>query len=113
MGLSRPQDFYRLFMVPGMLHCVGGRGPNNLGQGALLADAAHDVVKGLEQWVEHGVAPERIIATKFVNDNPVNGVALTRPPCPYPQVAFLGRPNADTTDAHNFICVDDERGSTR
>ena len=91
-----------------MLHCGGGPGANNFGQGAPLADADHDVVKALEQWVEQGVAPERIIATKFVNDNPVNGVALTRPLCPYPR-----RPGADTTDAHNFICVDDERGSTR
>jgi len=113
VGLSRTQDFYRLFMVPGMLHCGGGPGPNTFGQGAPLADADHDVVKALEQWVEHGIAPDRIIATKFVNDNPANGVALTRPLCPYPQVAVLARPGADTNDAHNFICVDDERGSTR
>lgn len=113
VGLRRTQDFYRLFMVPGMLHCGGGPGPNNFGQGASLADADHDVVKALEQWVEQGVAPERIIATKFVNDNPASGIALTRPLCPYPQVAVLGRPGADTTDAKNFICVDDERGSTR
>ena len=113
VGLSRTQDFYRLFMAPGMLHCGGGPGPNNFGQGAPLADADHDVVKALERWVEHGVAPERIIATKYVNDNPANGIALTRPLCPYPQVAVLGPNGADTTDAHNFICVDDERGSTQ
>jgi feruloyl esterase len=112
VGLRRTQDFYRLFMVPGMLHCSGGPGPNTFGQGTPLADADHDVVKALEQWVERGIAPDRIVATKFVNDNPANAVVLTRPLCPYPQVALLARPGADTNDASNFICVDDDRGST-
>jgi hypothetical protein len=111
VGLRRTQDFYRLFMVPGMLHCGGGPGPNNFGQGTPLADADHDVVKALEQWVEHGIAPDRIVSTKFVNDNPASGVALTRPLCPYPQVA-LWTGIGDTNDAANFVCVDDERGST-
>jgi len=113
VGLRRTQDFYRLFMVPGMLHCAGGPGPNTFGQGTPLADADHDVVKALEQWVERGIPPDRIIATKYVNDNPANAGVLTRPLCPYPQVALLARPGADTKDARNFVCVDDERGSTR
>jgi feruloyl esterase len=111
VGLRRTQDFYRLFMVPGMLHCGGGPGPNNFGQGTPLADADHDVVKALEQWVEHGIAPDRIVSTKFIDDNPASGVALTRPLCPYPQVA-LWTGIGDTNDAANFVCVDDERGST-
>ena len=54
-------DFYRLFMVPGMGHCAGGNGPNVFGNrpGAPV-DADHDVVVALEQWVEKGVAPEAI-----------------------------------------------------
>jgi len=111
VGLRRTQDFYRLFMAPGMLHCGGGPGPNNFGQGTPLADADHDVIKALERWVEHGIAPDRIVATKFVGDNPASGVALTRPLCPYPEVAhWIGV--GDTNDAANFICVADERGST-
>jgi len=112
VGLNRTQDFYRLFMVPGMLHCAGGPGPNAFGQGTPLADADHDVVKALEQWVERGIPPDHLIATKFVGDNPANGVALTRPLCPYPQVA-LWAGTGDTNDARNFVCVNDERGSTR
>ena len=27
------QEFYRLFMVPGMAHCSGGDGPNAFGNG--------------------------------------------------------------------------------
>jgi hypothetical protein len=42
-------SFYRLFMVPGMLHCEGGRGPQ-----ALPLDQA------IEAWVEHGQAPAQL-----------------------------------------------------
>lgn len=33
------------------------------------------------RWVEDGVAPERIVATKFNNDSLTDGVAFTRPLC--------------------------------
>ena len=110
VGLRRTQDFYRLFLAPGMLHCSGGPGPNVFGQDTPQADADHDVIKALERWVEQDVAPERIIATKFVGDNPANGVAMTRPLCRYPQVA-LWTGIGNTNDAQNFVCVDDERGA--
>ena len=66
-----PSDFYRVFMVPGMAHCGGGDGPNAFGNGTSngpVIDADHDLVKALERWVEQGVAPERIIATHYVNN---------------------------------------------
>jgi feruloyl esterase len=52
-GSDRIGDFFRLFLVPGMGHCSGGDGPNTL-----------DTMSGLEQWVEHGKAPEQMIASK-------------------------------------------------
>jgi feruloyl esterase len=74
-------------MAPGMSHCSGGNGPN-----------VFDTLTPLENWVEHGRAPERIVAT---------GGAVptrTRPLCPYPQVArYDGRGSID--EAHNFVCV--------
>jgi hypothetical protein len=107
------QRYARLFMVPGMTHCGGGAGPNvfngpdNLGA---PEDSDHDVFLALRQWVENGIAPERIIATKYVNDNPANGVAFTRPLCPYPQLARY-RGVGDTTDAASFVCIRDESDS--
>lgn len=86
-------NFYRLFLVPGMEHCRGGEGPNVL-----------DTQHALEAWVEHGTPPSRIAATKFVNDNSSDGVALSRPLCPYPQMARYdghGNPN----EAGSFVCV--------
>jgi tannase/feruloyl esterase len=106
VGLKRTQDFFRLFMVPGMTHCAGGPGPNAFGQlfgGAPANDAQHDVLTALEQWVEKGIAPDQIIATKFVNDDPTQGIAMQRPLCPYPatQVYTSGPTNA----ASSFRCV--------
>jgi feruloyl esterase len=85
-------DYLRLFMAPGMGHCGSGPGPNSF-----------DIFNPLFDWVENGVAPERIIATKFVNDDPNQGVEMTRPLCPYPQRA-LWNGQGSTDDASNFVC---------
>ena len=85
------RDFYRLFLAPGVLHCGYGPGPNafgNLGPPGPL-DADHDTLLALERWVEKGVAPDKIIATKYVEDDPQKGVQMTRPLCPYPQATQL------------------------
>lgn len=113
-AVKQTQSFARLFMAPGMTHCGGGpganvfNGPDNLGG---PEDPDHDVFLALRQWVENGVAPKRVIATKFVNDNPADGVAFTRPMCPYPQHAVY-RGAGDTTDAANFVCVTDDVDSS-
>ena len=49
--LGDPSSFYRLFLVPGMLHCDGGRGPASL-----------PVQGAIEAWVEHGRAPDELVA---------------------------------------------------
>ena len=96
-------NFYRLFLVPGMLHCQGGPGANTFGQGAPLADSAHDVIKALEAWVEQGKAPDQIIATKFTNDDPTQPTLFSRPLCPYPAVARWNG-TGDAADAANWSC---------
>jgi len=103
-AMKKTQAFYRLFMVPGMSHCFGGPGPNEFGQGGGSGDADHDVVTALEQWVEKDVAPKKIIATKYVDDDLAKGVQMTRPLCVYPQAAkYKGTGN--TNDASNFVCT--------
>ncbi len=104
--IGDPRDFYRVFMVPGMAHCSGGAGPNAFGNGTNngpVIDADHDLVKALERWVEEGVAPQRIVATHYVNNVAAQGVAFQRPLCPYPERAeFAG---GDPNDAASFSCV--------
>jgi tannase/feruloyl esterase len=92
-GDAEVPSFYRLFMAPGMGHCSGGTGPNTF-----------DMQAALETWIERGVAPDRIIATRSIN-----GVAdRTRPLCPYPQVAvYSGK--GDTNEAPNFVCREPTR----
>jgi hypothetical protein len=93
--LARTQSYARLFMVPGMYHCLGGPGPNMF-----------DALTPLVSWVEQGRAPETIIATKFVNDTPP-AVEMTRPLCVYPKVARYNG-SGSTSVAANFTCVADE-----
>jgi Tannase and feruloyl esterase len=80
----------RLFMVPGMAHCGGGPGATHF-----------DALGAVVDWVERGVAPDKIIAGKLP---PAEGPAnLKRPLCPYPQTAqYQG--SGDTNDASNFVC---------
>jgi Tannase and feruloyl esterase len=95
-------SFLRLFMVPGMTHCSRGAGAANFGnQGgeAPVCDAEHDLIEGLDAWVERGTAPERIVASHVENGR----VTRTRPLCPYPRRArYSGSGNPD--DAASFAC---------
>jgi hypothetical protein len=54
-GPQNTLDFYRLFTTPGGRHC------SNMGQGA---DAVN-YVAALENWVEHGQAPQMLVGQKF------------------------------------------------
>ena len=89
---ARAQEFVRLFMVPGMLHCGGGPGPNSF-----------DMVPVLEQRVEQKQPPERVIASHSAN----GAVDRTRPLCAYPKAAsYVG--TGSTDDAANFACKDEK-----
>lgn len=108
MGRPKVQAFTRLYLVPGMLHCGDGPGATAFGEGLNApADARQNVKVALEQWVEKGVAPETLTATKFVNDEQSNGVKMTRPLCPYPQTPKY-KGSGDTNDARNFVCAADK-----
>ncbi|HLJ89406.1 MAG TPA: tannase/feruloyl esterase family alpha/beta hydrolase [Candidatus Angelobacter sp.] len=106
MGAHDTAQFVRLYMVPGMQHCAGGPGPNSFGQLSANApnDPQHNIYTALEQWVEKGNAPDKLIATKYVNDDPKQGVKMTRPLCPYPQEAQY-KGTGDTNDQNSFVCA--------
>jgi len=61
-------SFYRMYLVPGMLHCGGGNGPSTIDWLALL-----------DKWVGEKTAPGPVTATSVAN-----GSQLL---CPYPGVA--------------------------
>ncbi len=65
---------------------MGGPGPDQF-----------DMLDALDAWVDRGEAPDQIIATHLSE-------SLTRPLCPYPQIAtYDGR--GDPNDAASFSCL--------
>lgn len=85
----RTQDFFRLFMQPGVFHCGGGVGAGTF-----------DPLLAVMDWVEKGKAPDRITGSRIVDGKTVR----TRPLCPYPQTAkYLGKGSID--EAENFRCA--------
>jgi feruloyl esterase len=87
-GYEKVQANARLFMVPGMQHCVGGTGPNSF-----------DTLSALENWAERGVAPDAIPATHSVN----NAVDRTMPLCKFPEEAHY-RGTGDKNSVTSWTC---------
>ncbi|MBK5297648.1 MAG: tannase/feruloyl esterase family alpha/beta hydrolase, partial [Vicinamibacteria bacterium] len=82
-------DYARLFLMPGVLHCAGGPGPDLV-----------EWIDAIAEWTEKGTAPERLIATKRgTGGTPTR----TRPLCPHPQRAVYNG-SGSTDDAANFAC---------
>jgi len=78
----------RLFLMPGVGHCGGGVGPDQA-----------DFLGALDDWVEDGKAPDRIVASRTRNGE----TDMTRPLCAFPAVPVwdgVGDPN----DAQAFSC---------
>jgi hypothetical protein len=93
MGERATDEFYKLYMIPGLYHCGGGLGCSN--------DVG--IFDALVNWVENGVEPKEIIGSRSPFP-PLGLTARTRPLCPYPEVArYLGAGSID--DAANFTCV--------
>lgn len=90
---ARTQAFARLFMAPGVAHCGGGNGPQ-----------PQDLFETLVDWVEDDAAPERIRASRSIDDG-----TRTRPLCPYPaEASWTGEGSTD--DAASFACEVPSRG---
>jgi len=78
-------EYLRLYLLPGVLHCEGGPGPSEVNWLELV-----------REWVENGNAPERVVVSKTEDGN----VKLTRPVFPYPRKAVYdgtGDPNKESS----------------
>ena len=80
-------DHLRFFRIPGMSHCNSGPGAWVIGHGGgssaagIPFESKNNVLAAMLQWVEHGVAPEDIVGTKFVNDSVELGVEFQHRHC--------------------------------
>jgi pimeloyl-ACP methyl ester carboxylesterase len=105
MGEKAVDEFARFYVIPAMGHCGGGPVPEF---GARLwpaaQDSQHSIILALEQWVEQGIGPDAIIATKYRRDEDwSSGVERNRPLCRYPwQAVWTGK--GDANDAANYLC---------
>lgn len=118
-GANGTEDFFRLFLIPGGNHCVGGPGASLV-----------DYLSAMEAWVERDTAPDRLIGAKL--KRPLEGhqyplgssleiglihadprrfrdaVAFTRPVVPYPRtICYSGR--GDDTRAESFVVLHPEK----
>ena len=92
-GYPKLQQSARLFMVPGMQHCVLGMGPNSF-----------DTLSAMEQWVEKGIAPDAIPATHLAN-----AVAdRTMPLCKFPEEAHY-KGAGDLKNMGNWSCPESDK----
>jgi tannase/feruloyl esterase len=81
-------SFTRLFLMPGVLHCGGGSGCDDVDWAVLI-----------RRWVEQGEAPSRIVARKLRGVQ----VVRTRPLCAYPMTARYNG-TGSTDNAAAFTC---------
>jgi feruloyl esterase len=81
------REYARLFLLPGVLHCAGGSGPDNVDWFGAIAD-----------WVERGQAPERLTASKLDREGKAT---RSRPVCPYPERArYRGAGSPDSAASY-------------
>jgi hypothetical protein len=85
---TQVQQFFRMFLAPGVDHCGGGPGPNQF-----------DTFGALVKWVENNEAPATIEARRVIGGQ----VVRTQPLCPYPDVAKYH--NGDPSVASNYKCL--------
>ncbi|MHA9737894.1 tannase/feruloyl esterase family alpha/beta hydrolase [Robinsoniella peoriensis] len=96
--IDKVREFLRFFLMPGFAHTVGGSGVQDVGMtGASVTprDPEHDVLCAMEQWVEKGIAPERILGTHFKMGMAGLQFDYDRPAYAYPYIADFtgGDPN--------------------
>jgi Tannase and feruloyl esterase len=89
-GRAKTQEFFRLFLVPGVHHGGGGPGFTEF-----------DSFSALENWVEKGQPPDKLIASRLID----GVVERTRPIYPYPVLArYSGK--GDPGLADSFVPFD-------
>ncbi len=112
MGKANRHEFARLYMIPGLQHCLAGPGPNSFG-GLTAAvqppNPTGDLSAALEQWVERGIAPDAMRAVRAKNlvlalfDPTQGGVERTGLLCAYPKQAKWNGKGA-AADAGSYTC---------
>ncbi|MEM9234052.1 MAG: tannase/feruloyl esterase family alpha/beta hydrolase, partial [Pseudomonadota bacterium] len=81
MGAEATDAFLKLYLMPGMYHCMGGDGPSSF-----------DLLTPLMAWVEDGVEP---FAINTSHAGPEKPLVQARPVYPYPLIAKSSNPGEE------------------
>ncbi|SCV73386.1 BQ2448_7312 [Microbotryum intermedium] len=112
--LGSVDNSFRLFGIPGMLHCSQGNGAWNIGQSgqrdlslkgtgqSASFTANDDLILALIAWTEQNQAPGKLVGVSYVNGDKRQGVAFERKMCPWPQLGYYR--SGDSTKASSFRC---------
>jgi pimeloyl-ACP methyl ester carboxylesterase len=105
---ARAKDQFRLFMIPGVQHCVGGTGADAIGQiGAPMPgeQPERSVGAAIQAWVETGHLPDSIVGRRGMITMAMKPGApeLQRLLCAYPNRAVL-RQGTDPDQASSYDC---------
>jgi feruloyl esterase len=105
LGRQGSSSFARFFMLPGVKHCGGGEGPDQI-----------DVASAIMAWTEQGRAPDQLVAGKRKQvaaestmpdapfSEPASPVHYTRPIYPYPLVAhYRGHGDRDVASSYRAV----------
>ncbi|MBS0000052.1 MAG: tannase/feruloyl esterase family alpha/beta hydrolase [Cyclobacteriaceae bacterium] len=85
-GDPEVDDYLRLFLLPGVLHCGGGPGPDQA-----------DWLRIIMDWVEKGRAPDKVVMSKISEGK----TTMARPVFPYPRKAvYDGKGNPDVEGSY-------------
>jgi hypothetical protein len=88
-GQAAADQFMRYYIAPGVLHCSGGPGADQV-----------DLLDALDDWVREDTAPGHLTAAKLVNGAP----ALSRPLCVYPTYPRYNG-SGDVNAASSYTCT--------
>ena len=107
LGQKQTDSFVRTYMAPGLQHCSGGPGADSFGLLPGLRPTVQDPTRNMSaaiaRWVEQGIAPSALVATKYKGRPPDETPAFTRLLCPYPAIArYKGTGSSD--DSANYAC---------
>jgi feruloyl esterase len=104
-------NYARLYLAPGMWHCMQGPGVNAFGNFStnlppVPKSASDDIMAAMVAWRERGAAPGRIIATHYANNDEAQGIEFQRPLCPYPENArYKAEANPNPALASSYRCA--------
>src|SRR5262249_44369177 len=109
LGLGPVQDFYKLYVLPGLFHGEFNGSANR--ESNPPAPLPFQTYRALVDWVEKGISPDTMVirspkvgyqAPWWTGFGPVVGPEMSLPACAYPTKATYS--SGDVRTAASYVC---------